>query len=149
LLAAREGDVALVEEVIDVRRQQQAVRAIESLRVGRMSPRLDVTGFEVPRLVDAGHSTGSLAQQHVRPEHALAPSDPTSCSRNAGGAALDECWNSDIGTSEIDRMPCVIRLLKIPSQAAARGTACVATSCRQPDYAEHAFDGRCLLGACI
>jgi hypothetical protein len=45
LLAAREGDVALVEEVIDVRRQQQAVRAIESLRVGRISPRLDVTGL--------------------------------------------------------------------------------------------------------
>ncbi len=69
-----------------MRRQQQAVRAIESLRVGRMSPRLDVTGFEMPRLVDAGHSTGSLAQQHVRPERALAPSGPYQL--------FAECWRS-------------------------------------------------------
>src|SRR2546427_9387785 len=39
-LVHRERDVALVEQVVDVRRQQQPVGAIQTLGVGRVSPRL-------------------------------------------------------------------------------------------------------------
>ena len=42
-LAAGEGDVALIEQVIDVRRQQQAVGTIEALGISRVPPWLDVT----------------------------------------------------------------------------------------------------------
>ena len=50
LLIAREGDVALVEQMIDVRRQQQAVGPVQAFRVRCVTPRLDVAGLQVSRL---------------------------------------------------------------------------------------------------
>ena len=74
LLAAGEGDVALVKQVIDVRREQQAIGAVEALGIGRVPPRLDVTSFQMPRLVHTRDATELLAQENVGPEHALATS---------------------------------------------------------------------------
>ena len=65
----------LVEEMINVRRQQQPVRAIESLGIRRGSPRLDVARLQMSRLVHVRYATGVLAQQNIGPEHAL----PSSC----------------------------------------------------------------------
>ena len=58
LLAARERDVALVEQMIDVGGQQQTVGAVEALSVRRITPRLDVTGFEVSGLADMRNAAG-------------------------------------------------------------------------------------------
>ena len=44
LLARGERDVALVEQVVDVRREEQTVRAVETLGIRRVSPWFDVTG---------------------------------------------------------------------------------------------------------
>ena len=41
-LITGERDIALVEEVIDVRRKKQPVRTVQPLGIGRLPPRLDV-----------------------------------------------------------------------------------------------------------
>src|SRR4030095_13424172 len=87
LLVARESDVALVEQVIDVRRQEQAVGAVKALSICRVSPRLDVTRFQVPRLIHPRHATEFLSQEDVGPEHPLT----TPCSDKL----LFERWSRD------------------------------------------------------
>ena len=57
-LVAGERDVALVEQMIDVRGQQQTIGAVEALGVRRITPRLDVTGFEVSGLADMRNAAG-------------------------------------------------------------------------------------------
>ena len=61
-LVAGERDVALVEQMIDVRRQQQPIGTIEPFCVGRISPRLDVAGFQMPWLVDVRDTTKVFTQ---------------------------------------------------------------------------------------
>ena len=90
-LAAGEGDVALVEQMIDVRRQQQAVGAVEALGIGRVPPRLDVTRFQMSRLVHARHATELFPQENVGPEHTLTTprSDKLLPERRSGDARVD------------------------------------------------------------
>ena len=45
-----EADVALVEEVIDRRGQEQAVLAVQALLVVAVAPGLDVAAFRFPRV---------------------------------------------------------------------------------------------------
>ena len=71
-LAAGEGEVALVEQVIDVRRQQQAVGTVEALGIGGVPPWLDVTRLQMPRLVHSGDPAELFPQQNLGPEHPLA-----------------------------------------------------------------------------
>jgi hypothetical protein len=37
--------------VVDVRRQQQAIRAVEPFGIGGITPRLDVASFQMPRFI--------------------------------------------------------------------------------------------------
>jgi hypothetical protein len=59
-LAAGESKVAPVEQVIDVRRQQEAVGAVEALGIGRVPPRLDVARFQMSRLVQSANTCREL-----------------------------------------------------------------------------------------
>src|SRR4026209_1664066 len=52
-LTTGKGDVALVEQMIDVGRQQQTVSAVEALGIRRVPPRLDVAGLQVSGLINA------------------------------------------------------------------------------------------------
>ena len=67
LLARREGDVALVEQVIDVRRRAAPVRAIEALSIGGIPPGLDVTGLQMPRFVHSAVTLTPMSNDANRP----------------------------------------------------------------------------------
>jgi hypothetical protein len=77
--------------MIDVRRQQQSVRAIEPFSVSRVSPRFDVTRLQVSRLIHARDATELFPQENVGPEHALATPRPDKLllERRAGNPAID------------------------------------------------------------
>ena len=49
-----EANEASIEQMIDARRQQQAIFAVEPLLVGRVPPRLAMAGDQVDRIFDAG-----------------------------------------------------------------------------------------------
>ena len=74
LLGGGERDVALIKQMIDVGRQQQAVRTVEPFGVTRVSPRLDMTCFQMPRLVHARDATELFAQKNVGSEYTLTTS---------------------------------------------------------------------------
>ena len=59
--------------MVDVGRQEETVRAVQPLVVGRITPRFDVAGFEMTRVIHQRHATAHLMKQDVRPENALAP----------------------------------------------------------------------------
>jgi len=90
-LAAGERYVALVKQMIDVRRQQQPIGAIESFSVVRVSPRLDVTRFQMPGLVHARDVAELFPQENVGAEDALTTprSDELLPERRAGNAGVD------------------------------------------------------------
>ena len=67
-----EADVALVEEVIDGRGQEQAVLAVQALLVIAVAPGLDVAADQVVGVGDSGDAAGSLDGPDVLLEHALA-----------------------------------------------------------------------------
>lgn len=98
-LAAGECDVALVKQVIDVRRQKQAVGSIEALGIGRVTPRFDVTGLQVSRLIDACNTTGVLAQENVCPKNSLTSSCPNDllAERWPGQRRIDRCCRFGVG----------------------------------------------------
>jgi hypothetical protein len=59
-LATGKRNVALVEEVIDMRRQEEAVGAVEALSIRRVTPRFYVASFQVSGLIDPRHATSFL-----------------------------------------------------------------------------------------
>lgn len=72
LFTTREADVTLIEQMIDVRRQEQAVVAVESFHVRGVSPRLDVTRAQVFRVTHVRHAAALFDEHHVGSEHSLA-----------------------------------------------------------------------------
>lgn len=65
-------DEALVERLVQVRRQQQAVPLIQSLTVRRFFPWLDVRRNEEAGVAETRHCTAGPVQQHFVSECALA-----------------------------------------------------------------------------
>ena len=49
-----EADEAAIEQMVDARRQQQSVLAVQSLLVGRVAPRLAMARDQMNRIFDAG-----------------------------------------------------------------------------------------------
>ena len=94
LLAAREGNVTLVEQMIDVRRQQQPIGAIETLGIGRISPRLDVARLQMSGLVHTSDAATLFAEKNVGPEHALPTpgADDLIAKRRARESAVGRWW---------------------------------------------------------
>ena len=66
------GDELLVEQRIDMRRQQQSVVAAEAFGIGGFAPGFDVTGDQQAGIGDAGDATGSVQQDYLFAEEALA-----------------------------------------------------------------------------
>ena len=66
-----EANEPTIEEMINARRQQQAIFAVESLFVGRVPPRLAVTCNKVHRIFDAGDAASCFDLAHPILEQAL------------------------------------------------------------------------------
>jgi hypothetical protein len=63
--AVLERDEAFVEEVIDRRRQQQSVLAVEALFIGAVAPRFGMARDQVLQPLHLRHATGALDALHI------------------------------------------------------------------------------------
>jgi hypothetical protein len=70
------ADEAAVEQVIDTRRQQQAILAIQSLVIAGIPPRLAVTGDQMLDALDAGDSAALFERQDPLLEKSLPAARP-------------------------------------------------------------------------
>lgn len=69
-----ESEKFLVEQGVDVRREQDAVIAINALSVAGFPPWLDVTGDQHSRIGTTGDAAGIIQQDHALSEQTLADS---------------------------------------------------------------------------
>src|SRR5690606_9050276 len=67
-----ETDETSVEEMVDARRQQQPVLAVEPLLIGRVTPWLAVAGSQVLVTIHSSDAAGTLDRHHPLLEEALA-----------------------------------------------------------------------------
>lgn len=78
-----------IKEVIDTRRQEQSVLAVEPFFVRRVTPRLAVACDEVDRVIDARNPTVRLNPAHSIPKEPL----PSSCLDDGKPVSL---WNRSV-----------------------------------------------------
>lgn len=67
-----EGNEMLVEQRVDVRREQNTIVAAEPLRVRCRPPRFDVTGDQNALVCDAGDAACAIEKDHSLSEQSLA-----------------------------------------------------------------------------
>jgi hypothetical protein len=70
------GDELLVEQRVDMRREQQSVVAAEAFGVGGFAPGFDMAGDQQSGVGDAGNATGLVEQNHACAKNALTYTSP-------------------------------------------------------------------------
>src|SRR5690242_18296938 len=54
------SEPAVIEKMVDVRREQESVRLIHSLGIRAFRPRLDMAGHEEPQIANISHAASAL-----------------------------------------------------------------------------------------